>query len=334
MTQSTRQQSEILIEALRGQADIALAKLRGTVVSQNPSIKGSSREEAIREFIRCFLPNSYAIGHGEVFSESNEMSRQVDVIIHDELFSPVFKTADGGVLVPCEAVYGTAEVKTHLDTAGWHQALDNIASVKGLKRSPSSLTDILPNKKLGLAAGPNITITGLEHPQNPYVGIVICLKGLSADTIVQDLNKRVNENNTEKALLPDLIACVDNGCLIARRNEKEGSGFEIGSGTLGGSYDGFHAFHVGGLVLSSLHLGLNILLSRIKLKNRDLTPSWLDELLWLERKSKVEALFSLWKSAGTLPEQGGWDAMESEALARGDHEILRKLRALRRAPPV
>ena len=150
MTQDTRQQPEILLEALRGQADLALAKLRAATMSRNTSIKGASREEVIREFIRCFLPGSYAIGHGEVFSERNERSKQIDVIIHDELFSPVFKTADGGILVPCEAVYGTAEVKSRLDSNGWHLALDNIASTKGLKRAESELTDILPNRNLGL----------------------------------------------------------------------------------------------------------------------------------------------------------------------------------------
>ena len=304
-------------------------------MSQNSSIKGSSREEVIRDFIRCFLPDTYAIGHGEVFSERNERSKQVDVIIHDELFSPVFKTTDGGVLVPCEAVYGTAEVKTHLNTTSWHQALDNIASVKNLKRSPSDLTDILPNGKLDLRAGPNITITGLERLKNPYVGVVICLEGLSADTLVHDLNNRVNNSsNVEIALLPDLIACVKNGHLITRYNQKEDSVFQIGTATLGDSYKGFHAFRVGDLVLSSLHLGLNVLLSFIRLKNRDLAPTWVDELLWLERKSKVEALLDSWESAGVFPAQVGWDAIESEALARGDHEVLRKLQDLRRKSPV
>ena len=334
MPQSTRQQPEILLEALRGQADLALAKLRVTAMSRNPSIKGNSREEVIRDFIRCFLPDSYAIRHGEVFSELNDRSKQVDVIIHDELFSPVFKTADGGILVPCEAVYGTAEVKTRLDKAGWHQALENIASVKRLRRSPSELLDILPNRRLRLTAGPGVTVTGPERPQNPYVGVVICLDGLAADTLVRDLNDRVNHSKDEMALLPDLIACVGNGHMITRYNQKEEPGFQIGGATLGDSYRAFHAFHVGDFVLSSLHLGLNVLLSSIRLKNRDLSPNWLDELLWLERKSKVEALFALAEQAGAIPVQGGWDLMETEARAQGDHELLRKLQDLRRKPPV
>jgi len=321
-----------LLEALRGQADLALAKLRVTAMSQNPSIKGSSREEVIREFVRCFLPSSYAIGHGEVFSERNERSKQVDIIIHDELFSPVFKTADGGILVPCEAVYGIAEVKTRLDTTGWRQALDNIASVKSLERATSDLIDILPNRSIRL--GPGLAVTGLKRPHNPYLGIIVGLEGLSTDKLVSDLNDRASRGKVEKALLPDMIACVDNGHLITRYNKRDTRPIQIGTATLTDSYDGFHAFRVDDFVLSSLHLGLNVLLSFIRLKNRDITSQWLDELLWVEMKTKVETLLALREHLGVPPEQGDWDAMEAEALARGDHEVLRKLQDLRQKPPV
>ena len=95
--------------------------------------------------MRCFLPKSYAIGHGEVFSAGNDRSRQVDVIIHDGLFSPVFKTDDGGILVPCETVYGTAEVKTRLDRNGWERAP---ADDWGLEGTSGPAMDILPNARL------------------------------------------------------------------------------------------------------------------------------------------------------------------------------------------
>ncbi|MDE0432817.1 MAG: hypothetical protein OXH92_02295 [Bryobacterales bacterium] len=301
-------------------------------MSQNPSIKGASREEAIREFIRCFLPSSYAIGHGEVFSDRNDRSKQVDVVIHDNVFSPVFRTEDGGILVPCEAVYGTAEVKTRLDSNRWQTALDNVASVKSLKRAPSDLMDILPNRRIGL--GPSLKVTGPARPHNPYIGVIVALEGLSAETLAEDLNDRSKCSEDERVLLPDLIACVESGYLITRYTKKDGQGFQIGAVTLGGSYDGFRAFRVGDFVLSSLHLGLNVLLSGIRLRSRDLAPNWLDELLWIEQKSKIELLFALWECMGAIPVQGGWDAMESEARARGEDDILSKLQDLRRKPSV
>ena len=333
MSKPSQPRPQILLEKLRGQADLALAKLRGAAISGNPSITGASREEAIREFIRCFLPRSYAIGHGEVFSVDNDRSRQVDVIIHDDLFSPVFRTDDGGILVPCEAVYGTAEVKTRLDRDGWELALENVASVKRLERTPADeraqedgpggpVMDILPNTRLRFSS--RFTAPGPDRPVNPYLGIVVALEGLSADTLNTDLNDRVLQGNG--ALLPDLVACVGNGHLIARYARRDGDGFRIGAATLGGAYDGFRTFQVGDLVLSSLHLGLNVLLSGIRLKNRDFASDWLDELRWVERKSKIEALFA----GSGLPAETAWDEMESEAMARGEHDIASKLRDIRR----
>lgn len=326
LSSPTRSKPQILLEALRGQAEFALAKLRAATMSRNPSIKGASREEVIREFMRCFLPTSYAIGHGEVFSADNERSKQVDVIIHDDAFSPVFRTDDGGVLVPCEAVYGSAEVKTRLDRNGWEQALDNVASVKRLERTQSDLMDILPNARLQFST--HFATTGPDRPGNPYLGIVVCLEGLSAETLANDLNDR--KNRGDGALLPDLVACVGNGHLIARYNRWDCEAVRIGKATLGGAYDGFRAFRAGDFVLSSLHLGLNVLLSGIRLKNRDLASDWLDELLWIERKSQIEALFAAAEQAGVLPAEAAWDAMEAEARERGEHDIASKLRDLRR----
>lgn len=230
--------------------------------------------------------------------------------------------------MPCEAVYGTAEVKSHLDSNGWEKALTNIASIKKLKRTPSDLTDILPNRQLRLSSRFEVP----ERPANPYVGVVVGLQGLSAEKLVSDLNNRFNQSDEERALLPDLIACVENGHLITRYKMKDGQDFRIGTVTLGTTYDGFHAFHVKEFVLSSLHLGLNVLLSSIRLKNRNLAPNWLDELLWIERKTKVEQLVALIDGVEEIPIQGGWDALES--VLQGDKQLLSKVQDLRRKPPV
>ena len=152
------------------------------------------------------------------------------------------------------------------------------------------------------------------------------LEGLSAEALTDDLNDRKGQG--EGALLPDLIACVGSGHLIARYDRRDSEAFRIGKATLGSAYDGFRAFHVGSFVLSSLHLSLNVLLSDILLKNRDLSSDWLNELLWVERKLQVETAFAAAERAG-LPAEALWDAMESEAQARGDHDIASMIRDLR-----
>ncbi len=213
-----------------------------------------------------------------------------------------------------------------MDKDGWEMALANIASVKRLNRAASDATDILPNRRLLLSSGFKVP----EMERNPYIGVVVGLEGLSAEKLTDNLNSRFTCDEEERALLPDLVACVKKGHLITRYKNTNGGNFNIGTWTLGNSYDGFRMFPVQDFVLSSLHLGLNVLLSGIRLRNRDLSHSWLDELLWIEHKSKVEDLLNSWEIEGDVSTQDGWDAMESEARARGEYKILSRLQDLRK----
>ncbi|WP_419930816.1 DUF6602 domain-containing protein [Candidatus Poriferisodalis sp.] len=320
---------ETLIEALRAHADATLAELRKSGISAHSGIKGAAREEAIKAFFRCFLPGSYAIGHGEVFAEGHERSRQIDVIIHDELFSPVFRVGDGSILVPCEAVYGVAEVKTQLDGRGLEVALENIASVKRLPRAPSTPEDVLPNSAMRLTGSGGITIDTPDKPQNPYLGVIVALRSLPPERVIQGLEERTHNADNGPALLPDLIACLEGGWLITRYNKSETGGSNVGRATLGDSYDGFRRFEVGEYVLSSMHLGLNILLSDIRLKNRDLSQNWLEEMLWIERKTQLDRLHAVRDVFGVH-----WEDMEQEAQQHGDVDALDRLKRLRQNPPV
>jgi len=214
--------------------------------------------------------------------------------------------------------------------------VENSASGKGLERAPTDdralrsgtggpVVDILPNTRFRFSS--RFAWTGADRPVNPYLGIVVALEGLSAQTLAADLNERVRRG--DGALLPNLVACVGNGYLVTRYNQREGDDFNVGKATLGGAYDGFRAFKVEDLVLSSLHLGMNVLLSGIRLRNRDLTPDWLDELRRVDRKSQIESLFALWEEVGGPPAETAWDDMESDALAQGDHDFASKLKDLR-----
>ena len=45
----------------------------------------------------------------------DKMSKQIDVVIYDNVFSNFFKKDSSAYLFPCESVYGSIEVKTMLD---------------------------------------------------------------------------------------------------------------------------------------------------------------------------------------------------------------------------
>jgi hypothetical protein len=94
--------------------------------------KGSTREEAVREFLGDHLPGRYSLGQGEFLHWSNKRSRQCDVVIYDGLRCPRLLVDDEHSVFPLESVFGTVEVKSVLTAKELEGAFENIASVKRL----------------------------------------------------------------------------------------------------------------------------------------------------------------------------------------------------------
>lgn len=115
--------------------------------------KGEFREAIIGKFLRPFLPTCYGIGLGQVFSADGASSDQVDVVLYDEVFNNVLFRNSKNSLFPCEAVYGSIEVKSVLSTAELETSITNIASVKKLTRPPSDGMDILPFRRINPGSG-------------------------------------------------------------------------------------------------------------------------------------------------------------------------------------
>jgi hypothetical protein len=100
-----------------------------TGIGKHRGIKGSKRETIIKNFLRDTLPQQYSIGDGEVFNSDGEVSRQVDIIIHNSQM-PVFKYSRYLLLYPIESVFGVCEVKSFLDKDRLQEAVENIRTVK------------------------------------------------------------------------------------------------------------------------------------------------------------------------------------------------------------
>jgi hypothetical protein len=98
--------------------------------------KGQRRENALAEVLREFLPQKYGVASGEILTATDQVSKQMDIIIYDCLHSPTLADASDSKVIPAEAVYAVIEVKPNLKSARDMQAaLDNIASAKSLSRT-------------------------------------------------------------------------------------------------------------------------------------------------------------------------------------------------------
>lgn len=239
--------------------------------------RGTRRERIVEEFVRPFLAPCYGLASGEVFDAIGNGSRQIDVLVFDSTFSaPLLldeKTNLG--VFPCESVYACIEVKSDLSSDEIQTAVDNIASVKGLKREPSDASQILSHVRLNLGYG----LSAGNGVLNPYLGVILGYKGVTARTALQKLQAQ----SLEKELLPDFLVCNDPGYLILRlRSDGRPS-------PPGGEWARYGIINTGSDTLPLFFLSLNICLRQIRLREPDWNQYW------------IEITKSLAASSGTTP---------------------------------
>ncbi|WP_448673627.1 DUF6602 domain-containing protein [Pseudoxanthomonas mexicana] len=99
---------------------------------------GTNREAILRDFLTKHLPRRLTANlGGQVIShESNSMSRQIDVLVTNDL--GVRFDEDGATLVTAESVAACISVKSVLDTAELNDSLVNLLSVPD--PSPSAVS--------------------------------------------------------------------------------------------------------------------------------------------------------------------------------------------------
>lgn len=179
---------DLVSERLRIEFDYQ-AKILG-----HPGEVGTGRENVLKNILAKFIPKRYAIDSGFVIDALNKRSKQMDIVIYEENYTPVFEIVKGKRFFPCETVVAVGQVKTKIGSRKKLQkCLNNIKSVKELDRS---------NK------GKNIAITGPGFSIEPFAsrfdpnknfrdqifGFIFCSSSINADLMIGEL-KRFNKQN-------------------------------------------------------------------------------------------------------------------------------------------
>jgi hypothetical protein len=170
----------------------------------SPGELGTAREEVVREFLRKHLPQGIGVSTGFVFDHRGVVSKQVDVVVYDRLFSPRFEATGGKEFFPVESVVCVGEVKSALTSqAQLKGAFDNIRSVKELDRS---------------VGGQNISVPGgerMDHTKNHldqvFAFVFAATNSLSSDAVRDALAEWLDES--ERHVWPNIVFAMD-GLLV------------------------------------------------------------------------------------------------------------------------
>lgn len=116
---------------------------------EHNGLKGTIREDKLKEYLSKLFPTKYAIGNGVIVDANETQSRQQDFIIYDNFNSPKLMETESVQVIPIESVYATIEVKSTLTVDELEKSIKNIESVKKLEKtkpfsSPLIISSIIP----------------------------------------------------------------------------------------------------------------------------------------------------------------------------------------------
>lgn len=251
-----------LIDALRtANSEIESQFSKSSLLTHSGEI-GQIREEIISNILRPFLPECFGLGTGQVFDLHNNMSKQIDVVIYDAIYSNVLLRNHTANLFPCESIYGEIEIKSNLSSSELIKSLDNIKSIKKLYREDSTMLDITPISELKIGAG----LTASKTKLNDYIGIIFGFDGLDKQTLLEKLNSELICR--DKNLLPDFIFCYKKDYMILKISENN---TPVG---ISPNFEKYKAIDCKGDVLTLMFLTLNTCLNQLRLKAPNYNEYW------------------------------------------------------------
>jgi hypothetical protein len=148
----------------------------------HPTEKGSVTEQIWLDLFRRYLPHRYQVRRAIVVDHLGQMSDQIDLVVHDALYTPFILEFGGFEIVPVESVYAVFEVKQAIDRANLRYAEAKVASVLRLIRAIRQTEQVKSCQETKILTG---------------------LLGSSAQWIT-DTNYRVNEYRSDPESLKNI----------------------------------------------------------------------------------------------------------------------------------
>lgn len=169
--------------AFYGKQDVLRGLLEtGRKIATHPGAKGDGSELRWKVMLSEILPNRYQVSKGFVVDSASLRSEQIDIIIHDRVFSPLLWEDGGYMYIPAESVYAVFEVKQDHNLEHIKYAGQKAASVRRRLRTEAEFGWIggTAKKTLFTPLAGLLTVDSEWHPAfgDPFFN---ALYGLSED---------------------------------------------------------------------------------------------------------------------------------------------------------
>ncbi len=103
---------------------------------------GEEVEKIVIEFLNNYLPKRFRASSGFILDSNNQISRQCDVIVYDQLLSPIYRASNNALILPNHHVAAVVEVKSKLSKSQLKDSLDKIQIAKSLNKPEPTSFDL------------------------------------------------------------------------------------------------------------------------------------------------------------------------------------------------
>ena len=103
-------------------------------------LKGTSREELLKQYLIDLIPDKCSIGSGIIVDSSENQSKQQDFFVYNSFDAPPIIKYESFQVIPIESVFCTIEIKSSLTSAELKKCVDNVQSVRKLEKQPYNNT--------------------------------------------------------------------------------------------------------------------------------------------------------------------------------------------------
>jgi hypothetical protein len=128
-----------LAEIFRRVQQEMLAQLSVGRLFEHASTAGAATEHHWLQLFDRYLPKRYRAAPAFVIDSTGHRSRQIDIAIFDNLYTPLLFPHSSGIHLPAESVYAVFEVKPTFSRQWLRDAAEKAASVRSLHRTSVSV---------------------------------------------------------------------------------------------------------------------------------------------------------------------------------------------------
>ncbi len=128
-----------LIEIFRRVQAQMLSDLSVGGLFEHATSAGTATEHHWINLFERYLPRRYRAAPAFIIDADGGRSRQIDIAIFDNLYSPPFFPHEAGLHLPAESVYAVFEVKPTISKQWLRDAAEKAASVRALRRTSAPI---------------------------------------------------------------------------------------------------------------------------------------------------------------------------------------------------